>query len=212
MSEKTFFVAMGINGTPLYYETFVSACSCDMAAARAKNEFKEMVAVEAGEFNESGAGNDSALIVVYLADEPGVFGKYVVDRDGLSLEMVEERERKKLDIVATECYEAEDDDENKIDDLIENKEKIYGKFEDQVDAISAIVDVLDELKTKTHGVGLTSKQVTEYTILMLKVTRSVTDTSTANTDTWLDLANYARLVCRRRTGKDIISELKKIGG
>ncbi len=102
--------------------------------------------------------------------------------------------------------------ENKMQDVIENKEEIYGKYEDQAVAVAKVVSALDELrKTVAKGdKGLSAEENVDYTILALKLTRSVTARGESSKDSWLDLANYSRLICRRRTGVDIASDFKRI--
>ena len=99
-----------------------------------------------------------------------------------------------------------------MEDVIENKEEIYGRYEDQVKAMSKIIVALDELRAtvSTGDKGLTEEERIDYTILAMKITRSVTASGESSVDSWVDLANYARLTCRRRTGVDIAPEFKKI--
>lgn len=99
-----------------------------------------------------------------------------------------------------------------MEDVIENKEKIYGRYEDQVTAISKIVEALDELRAtvSVNNEGLSSEEKVDYTILAMKITRSVVAKGESSKDSWIDLANYARLACRRRIGVDIAPEFKKI--
>ena len=102
-----------------------------------------------------------------------------------------------------------------MEDSIENKEEIYGRYEDQRKAISRIVSTLDELRrahNKMNGKagGLSCEEVVDYTIMALKITRSVTASGESEVDSYLDLANYARLICRARTGEDIIEALRRL--
>lgn len=99
-----------------------------------------------------------------------------------------------------------------MQDVIRNKEKIYGKYEDQSTAIAEIVAALDKLRRTVaiNQEGLTSEESVDYIVLALKMARTVTTRGEFAVDSWVDLANYSRLVCRRRTGKDIASEFKII--
>jgi len=99
-----------------------------------------------------------------------------------------------------------------MEDVIENKEAIYGRYEDQAVAVAKVVSALDELRrTIIKGdKGLSAEENVDYTILALKLTRSVTARGESSKDSWLDLANYSRLICRRRTGIDIASDFKLI--
>lgn len=96
-----------------------------------------------------------------------------------------------------------------MEDTIENKSKTYGSYGDQSIAIGKIVSALDELAT-VNGKKLTEQERVEYTIISLKLTRSVTATGSSEIDSWLDLANYSRLTGLRRTGEDCIHDLAKI--
>jgi hypothetical protein len=100
----------------------------------------------------------------------------------------------------------------KMEDVIENKEAIYGRYEDQAIAVAKIVAALDELRrTVSKGdKGLSNEENVDYTILALKLTRSVTARGESAKDSWLDLANYSRLVCRRRVGVDIAKDFRII--
>ncbi len=95
-----------------------------------------------------------------------------------------------------------------MEDVIENKEAIYGRYEDQAVAVAKVVSALDELRrTIMKGdKGLSAEENVDYTILALKLTRSVTARGESAKDSWVDLANYSRLVCRRRVGVDIAKE------
>ncbi len=97
-------------------------------------------------------------------------------------------------------------------DSIDNKEAIYGKYEGQVEAVARIVETLDNLRSAVSaaGMGLNPEEKVDYTILALKLTRSVTAKGESSVDSWLDLANYSRLVCRRRTGIDIAGDFGAI--
>jgi len=99
-----------------------------------------------------------------------------------------------------------------MEDNIKNKEKLYGRYEDQNEAVAEIVKVLDKLRgvMATGHTGLSPEETVDYTIIALKLTRSVTAQGESAKDSWLDLANYSRLVCRRRTGVDIASDFKAI--
>ena len=97
-----------------------------------------------------------------------------------------------------------------MEDTIENKETIYGRYEDQAEAISEIIAALNKLKKTVNQKGLDPKEVVDYTLLALKMTRTVTAEGESSVDSWVDLANYSRLICRRRTGVDIRGEFKRI--
>ena len=99
---------------------------------------------------------------------------------------------------------------NTMNDSVENKELLYGRYEDQVEAISIITKALDNLKMRAHGQHISDASKVDYTVLALKLARSVVVDGDSAPDSWLDLANYARLAGRRRTGIDILDDLKKI--
>lgn len=96
-----------------------------------------------------------------------------------------------------------------MDNTIENKAAIYGSYDAQTLAISEIVSSLNKL-ARENGAKLTEQERAEYTIMVLKLTRSVTAKGESAIDSWLDLANYARLTGRRRTKIDCIHDLAKI--
>ena len=95
-----------------------------------------------------------------------------------------------------------------MEDKIENKEAVYGRYEDQSVAIAEIVAALEKLRrtVATNNDGLTAEENVDYTILAMKLTRSVTARGESAKDSWLDLANYSRLICRRRIGVDIATD------
>jgi len=95
------------------------------------------------------------------------------------------------------------------------KEKIYGDYADQRVAISTMVEALDRLKRQYQRLnnqeetGLTKEERVDYTIISLKITRSVTAIGDEAIDSYLDLANYSRLACRATCGVDILDDLCK---
>ncbi len=97
-----------------------------------------------------------------------------------------------------------------MQDVLENKEKIYGRYESQNEAISTIMSQFDKLKKETHGEPLTFEEITDYQLLSLKLTRSVTASGDTAKDSWIDLINYARLIYRRRFGEEPIEQLLEI--
>ena len=96
----------------------------------------------------------------------------------------------------------------RIEDTIENKENIYGNYVDQSIAIATILEALDGLHIAKFGKPMPADEKVDYTFMALKMTRSVT--AKEHVDSYLDLANYARLACIKRTGHDILDELCKI--
>jgi len=99
-----------------------------------------------------------------------------------------------------------------MEDTLNNKEEQYGKYEDQATAVAKVVAAMDELRrtVSVGSKGLTAEENVDYTLLALKMSRSVTARGESAKDSWVDLANYSRLVCRRRLGVDIAPDFKII--
>lgn len=99
-----------------------------------------------------------------------------------------------------------------LEDTIENKEKIYGPYELQNEAIADIISSLDRLKrdASQNNDALTEQERVDYMFIVMKLTRTITAKGPSSVDSWLDLANYSRLTGRRRTGVDVLEELVKL--
>ncbi len=99
-----------------------------------------------------------------------------------------------------------------IEDVIENKEEIYGHYDDQNEALATMLESLDILAAKNSkdNTGLSMREIVDYLLLFLKTTRTVTAVGPSEVDSFLDMANYSRLICRRRTGVDIAEDLAKL--
>ena len=98
-----------------------------------------------------------------------------------------------------------------MENILATKEAIYGSYKDQVGTIAKIVEALDELRreVRTSGEGLKPEEKVEYTLIALKLARTVTSRDAETVDSWFDLANYARLTCKRRTGVDFFDKNKE---
>lgn len=106
-----------------------------------------------------------------------------------------------MDLLKCEQVKTAQHNSSDVDEVLENRGQIYGRYSDGVACRASILDALETTYGLTHNYEpLPSDLRVMYSDLVLKLMRSASDPS--HLDSWVDLAGYAKLIKNTMEGTD----------